>query len=92
MNKKEIPWVCTDQDEDQYGRQLSENIFEFKDKKTEPTGIYLAEYTIKDIEDIINAYGYTLFNSVAGLENIVILYGARAQWIIAECLFEMREF
>lgn len=88
-----IAWVCTDLDENQYGRQLAPTIFEFKDNEVDEV-INLSKYNIDCVESTINTYGYTLFNPdpVKSLQNIVTLYGVQAQWIIAECLFEMREF
>ena len=89
---KKNDWICTDLDENQYGRQLTPICFEFRDNEIESAIIRIGQYDINKIENIINAYGYTLFESKSGLENIVLQYGHTARWIIAECIFEMREF
>lgn len=84
-------WICTDSDTKQYGRQITENIFEFKEKGKEATIIDLSEWEEKEQEHIINSYGYTLMkgeNISEGLQNVVELYGSSAKWIIAECIFE----
>jgi hypothetical protein len=86
--KEEPKWKLTDPDTEQYGRQHSKFMFEFKEKRKEPSAIDLSGYTYGEIEDTINSYGYTLYNSEKGLENIKELYGNNADWIIAECIFE----
>ena len=47
------------------------------------------DYTYEQIENCINSYGYTIFNAGMGMLNIDKEYGDDADWIIAECLFEM---
>lgn len=87
-------WKLTDADTNQYGRQLNNVLFEFKEDGKDVTGIDLTAYRNKEIESVINSYGYTLFRLSAiigdkkGLENIFDLYGKDANWIIAECIFE----
>ena len=96
MAKKELfsrKWVCTDPDTNQYGRQLSDTLYEFKEDGKEPTIIDLADgiHEFKEIEHCINAYGYTLLcgdNKNDKLQNIKEVFGHSTQWIIAECLFE----
>ena len=96
MSKKVVysrKWICTDSDQKQYGRQLSENLYEFKEKGIDATIIDMTEgvYEIKEVESCINSYGYTLLtgdNKSDKFENINELYGDSTQWIIAECLFE----
>jgi hypothetical protein len=90
---------ATDEDSQQYGRQIAERIFEFKERiytsfnefETVQLIIKLDDHETKEIEHIINSYGYTLLsreNKAAGYENINELYGEQANWIIAECIFE----
>lgn len=84
-------WVCTDPDTVQYGMQISEYEFEFKEglngvKKNEV--IDLREYTMEQIENCINSYGYSLVWTRNGPRNIWDLYGEETMWIIAECIFE----
>lgn len=86
-------WVCTDEDNAQWGRQISENVFEFKEDQEWPDGyketiqetIDLTEYTEKQIEDTIKSY-------YPGKLKDLIDSGEIDNWIIAECLFEMRMF
>jgi len=88
MKKHSKEWKLTDGDTNQYGRQLTDVLFEFKEDGKEETGIDLSAYRNKEIEGVINSYGYTLHKSKKGLENVYDLYGKDANWIIAECIFE----
>lgn len=90
MKKYSEEWVCTDSDAKQYGRQLTDKIFEFKEKmyleeeeddKVVEMIINLNKYTPKEVEKHISAY----YESVEEIEEI---YGDEADWIIAECIFE----
>ncbi len=90
-------WICTDPSTNQWGRQLSDIEFEFKeDRNAGPIGYYehqeiidLRKYTLTEKEDIINSYGYTFGKPKKGLVNVFEQYGQEAAWIIAECVFEM---
>jgi len=88
MNKFKKDWVCTDPSTEQYGRQLSEFIFEFKEKDKEQTAIDLTGYTNWQIEEFINSFGYT-FMRKAKMQDVAKIYGKKANWIIAECIFEL---
>lgn len=88
--KNTTDWVLTDPDNQQYGRQLDELKFEFKENG-KILIIDLDEYEEHEIEDIINSYGYTLYEDEESLEyynDVYSLYGNSANWIIAECIFE----
>lgn len=84
-------WVCTDLDNQQYGRQIDTRTFEFKEKNRGLTeykenqfiGIYvnLNNYTEGEVENYTEPY----YSSV---EEIKQIYGEDADWIIAECIFE----
>lgn len=82
-------WICTDPDTKQYGRQLTDVLFQFKEEGKDETVIDLTGFTNGEIEGVINSYGYTLYKSEEHSHNIYDLYGKQANWIIAECLFEM---
>lgn len=97
---KRESWKCTDPDTNQYGREIKINeVFEFQQDEHDginPLGshredtIILAEYSLDDIEAAINSYGYTLHPvSKEGTNNVFTQYGKDANWIIAECLFEL---
>ena len=90
MTKFNTEWKCTDPDTKQYGRQLTDVLFEFKEEGKEQRGIDLSGLKNKEIEDCINSYGYTLGHNQkrAYLLNIYELYGKSANWIIAERLYE----
>lgn len=84
-------WVCTDGSLDQWGRQISENVYEFKERnrglddydKDEfiQITIDLDDYSSTYVEDCISAY-YT------GIDEVKSTYGEDFEWIIAECIFE----
>lgn len=96
-----IDLICTDPDKGQYGRQISERVFEFKELATNEDEydigeyielkINLDDYTAYEIENHINSYGYTLFEPKGRTftsTNIFEQYAENANWIIAECIFE----
>lgn len=84
-------WKCTDLDSQQYGRQISETIYEFKEKNRGLSGydedefieltINLDNYSTDEIDNYISSY----YSDIHELENI---YGIDSDWIIAECIFE----
>jgi hypothetical protein len=90
-------WICTDEDENQWGRELSEFKFEFKQSVTLPnqlpkmnyqTEINLEEYTLGEIEDAINAYGYSLHPLKEGKFRYIYEESTNPYFLIAEMLFE----
>ena len=87
VNRNFISWVCTDPDNHQYGRQIGDTIFEFKEK--DPMGhwpemvIDLKSYTETQQEHFVSGY-YT------NLQEVFDEYGDFADWIIAECIFEQK--
>lgn len=89
-------WVCTDPDQNQWGRQIGDDMYEFKedDPFEEDDGvrqetIVLSHYSDKIKEYCINSFGYSLYETKDGNQNIDELYGDQSDWIIAECLFEL---
>ena len=84
-------WKCTDLDNKQYGRQISTNVYEFKEKnrglldygKNEfiQITIDLDDYSSDEAEKYVQAY-------YSGIDEVKQIYGADFEWIIAECIFE----
>lgn len=72
MNTKN-KWICTDIDNKQYGRKISENIYEFKERGVKLT-IDLDEYTSEEMKEAYLSYYFPI--------------GHLTNWIIAECIFE----
>ena len=90
-NAKKYEWICTDSNIEQYGRKITDKIFEFKEKGKGPYIINLDEYSNQDIESCINTYGYTqypIIDDTNKLSYIRDVYKNESNWIIAECLFE----
>jgi hypothetical protein len=84
-------WICTDLDNKQYGRQLSETRFEFKEKNRGlleydedefiEFGVNLSDYSEKEIGEVARNY-------YSSLDELKEKYGKNWQWILAECIFE----
>lgn len=82
-------WECTDPDNEQYGRKISEGVYEFKEKDHHSESdddyvemtITMSNYTPEQIADYISGY----YPSMAVLE---LSYGDDSEFIIAECIFE----
>jgi len=88
-------WICTDSDSAQYGRQVSGFIWKYRQPNIndgKPVLIDLLRYSILQVEDVINSYGYTLECNGGYKHNIYQEYGAYgAIQVMCECLFEMEE-
>lgn len=84
-------WICTDLDNKQYGRQLSETRFEFKEKNR---GLLeYDEYEFIEFEINLNDYSEKKIDEVArdyysSLDELKEICGKNWQWILAECIFE----
>lgn len=92
---EDTSWICTDPDTQQYGRRVSYDIYQFKQpdiNNGDPVEIDKSRYSMHQIEECINSYGYTIIpdNGKSG-KYIYELYGEEADWVISECLFEMEE-
>lgn len=82
--------ICTDPDTNQYGKRIGERQYYFyEDEKCPDGNIYLKEaeidldaYTLEEIEEWIEPYGYTVQQLKE--ENHL----ADAEWLFAECIFE----
>jgi len=81
----EITWTLTDSSTEQYGRQISTDVYEFKEKDFEgdfvQMTIDLSEYDNDSMYHHVCAYyGYADFEE--------FLKTDEGRWIIAECIFE----
>lgn len=86
-------WVCTDPSCNQYRRDISKNVFEFKEdrsslidpetKKEFRAVIDLSEYTEGEMWDAVQAFGYPREEM-----EIWIKEGKNLD-LIAECIFEL---
>lgn len=89
-----MKWICTDPATKQYGRKISDKVYEFKEevgypdgnKYTEQKEIDLNDYTEDEINDHLSPYGWNIIqlkeeNSIEG-----------AEWLMAECIFEQTIF
>ena len=70
---KKNKWICTDKNNEQYGRKITENIYEFKEKGIQLV-IDLDNYTSEEMKKAYEPYGFPI--------------GSLTNWIIAECIFE----
>ncbi len=76
----EPQWVCTDPDREQYGRQISDRLFEFKEEDVQQI-VDLIDYSEDSMYDLVcSYYGWDDFQE--------FLKTPDGLWIIAECIFE----
>ena len=87
QKKESTDWIATDPSLKQYGRRISEKVFEFKEEGKDTLEIDLTEYNEQEIEYAINTFGYTAINK-PNHDCIFDLYGQEAYWVMAECIFE----
>ncbi len=90
-NYKNILWVCTDPNNEQYGRKLAEGHYEFKEKnrfhdindegEIIQMDILLSMYDDKKIQSHVSAY-------CDSLESLKEIYGENWEWVLAEIIFE----
>jgi hypothetical protein len=92
--KTKDEWVCTDPNMNQYGRKISDGVYEFKQDMKYPDGsiikergeVHLKDYSNEEINDHLSSFGY----SIGILKDT--MNEANAEWITAECIFEMTIF
>lgn len=86
-------WTLTDVDRNQWGRKLSEGIYEFKEGEDEDevrATIVLADYTLQEQIECLSAFNYkweAISKTFRDSQGCVV-----SDWVIAECVFEMRYF
>jgi hypothetical protein len=80
----EEKWICTDPDNEQYCRKISEFIYEYEEKGRQEM-IDIRDYRYKTIESIAASYGYIL------LDNYLLdgYSPENSKMLIAECIFEL---
>ena len=66
-------WICTDPSTGQYGRKITETIYEFKEGDMQ-FEVDLDNYTSEEMKEYYECYGFP--------------DGSLTNWIIAECIFE----
>jgi hypothetical protein len=94
IDRSSIEWICTDPDNDQWGRKLGEGHYEFKERNPAfedhpleedeyvQMDILLDRYTDEEVENIIGGY----YGSLPELKAMVDVNDI--EWILAECIFE----
>ena len=93
MNKELEGWVCTDPSCNQYRKDISENVFIFKEDRTiDPeTGetevfeseIDLSDYTQEEMFESVKPFGYSFNEMCSWIDE------GKNLDLIAECIFEM---
>jgi hypothetical protein len=80
-------WTCTDIDNKQYGRKISDNIFEYQEDRggvVYQEVVDITQYRYSDIANVMMSYGYDLLD-----EYYLDGYSQDdSKMLIAECLFE----
>lgn len=89
----EPEWIETDTDSNQWGRKMGDGIYEFKEdrvcnpdtesRETYHSTIFLRNYSEEEKLSAVKSFGY------ASLEVLESIYGDHAEWVLAECLFEL---
>jgi hypothetical protein len=82
-------WIYTDPNTKQWGRKIHALAFEFKQAGAQSKVIVITDWTLEEIEEIINAFGYSLYPKKKGFQDITEQYRDYS-WIIAECIYEMQ--
>jgi len=85
-----MEWICTDPDNNQWGRKLGDKRYEFKQDTKYPNGtttheqieINLNDYSDDEINNHLAPFSW----SIEKLKNETNL--ADAEWLMAECIFE----
>lgn len=105
VNSIKLEWTCTDPDNFQYGRKVSEGVYQFKEwggeKKLQvPSGKPIKECFDEPgdwEEDTIVLANYSedeirehISAYYSSLEELKEIYGDDSEWIIAECIFEQQ--
>lgn len=83
-------WICTDPNMNQWGRQIRDKIYEFKQDVKYPNGsivkekaeIDLNDYTDEEINNDLSPYSWSI-KQLKEENNI-----ESAEWLMAECIFE----
>ena len=84
-------WQCTDPDNEQYGRQISTNVYEFKEKNRGLTDYEEHEFIqiLIDLDDYSSDYAEDIAETYYGsLDELKEQCGDAWEWILAECIFE----
>lgn len=82
-------WITTDPGTGQKCRQINKYTFEFKERGRQDAKIRLPTYSLQEIEDSIESYGYSLYPNIPGKLYIFDEYDKSAWQVIAECLYEI---
>lgn len=82
-----LTWTCTDPDTEQFYAKINEWTYLYRQKDRNEEVIDLTKYSISEIENLINPFGYSLHPKDPN--NIYKMYGKEANQIIAECIFEL---
>lgn len=97
-------WICTDGDNEQYGRKISDRVYTFKELEREFLGSFSDEEIIGIFdspqyweEQEINLDEYSqeevekyISAYYTDLNEVFNIYGDDSNWIIAECIFEQK--
>ena len=88
-----VDWICTDPDNDQWGRKLGDGHYEFKESNPafEINPVENEEYVQMDI--LIDQYSSPVIEGIVGsyyssLANLKEQNGDNWEWVLAECIFE----
>lgn len=88
--KTTAEWYLTDPSTNQYGRQINKMSFEFKENGKDQKIIDLLDYSFSEKESFANLFGYTIEPmGKKGYSYLYTEYPENANWILAECIFDL---
>lgn len=99
MEISQFEWVCTDPNNQQYGRQISDMIFEFKEPLFDYKFEGITPKRFKTDEEIKIAINLSEYSENDMYDYVSSYYGYddfkeflktnEGRWVIAECIFEL---
>lgn len=84
-------WQCTDPDNEQYGRQIRTDVYEFKEKNRGLIDYEEDEFIqiLIDLDDYSSDYAEEIAETYYGsLDELKEQCGDSWEWVLAECIFE----
>lgn len=93
MNDKESKWVCTDDACSQYRKIIDENTFMFIEYTLLPNGVCEVFLSTIDLNDFLQVEIIDCISSYyKDLTELKTIYGNESNAIMAECIFEQRNW
>jgi hypothetical protein len=90
LKNMKTKWICTDPDNEQYGRHIKGRTYEFKETMRFPS--FEAGEIINMIIDLNDYTEEETLNHISpyydNIDEVKEIYGDDWEWVVAECIFE----